>query len=195
MRFSEAIAILEIMEGSHEVDGGLTTAYRRAMKKYHPDVTKLEPAFALEMSKLVNEAYAFLHEHMGKWSAKDKGEVNLADIMAEIYNKIKHLPHITIERVGVWLWVTIDSPPEFIMAKTDELKEILAKRNGLKAFRQGVGKELSACGFKFSGKHKKWSWHDVYDGPKFKKRGWDWDRITGTFGSDELDSKPRPAMA
>ena len=37
MKFSEAISILE-MEESMEVDDGLTSAYRKAMRKYHPDV-------------------------------------------------------------------------------------------------------------------------------------------------------------
>ena len=63
MKFSEAISILE-MEESMEVDDGLTSAYRKAMRKYHPDVTILDIDFALEMSKLVNEAYSFLSQNV-----------------------------------------------------------------------------------------------------------------------------------
>ena len=91
------------MEESSDVDDGLVRAYRKAMKKYHPDVTNLDITFALEMSKLVNEAYSFLAQNIGKWSIKDKGSTNIAGIMAEIYNKIRHIPHITIVRAGVWL--------------------------------------------------------------------------------------------
>ena len=67
LTFAEAVSILEIPEGSHEVDGGLTVAYRKAMKKYHPDVSDLPRDIALEMAKLVNAAYELLHENMGKW--------------------------------------------------------------------------------------------------------------------------------
>ena len=196
MRFSEALSILEMEESSSsDVDDGLVRAYRKAMKKYHPDVTKLTLDFALEMSKLVNEAYSFLAQNIGKWSIKDKGTSNLADIMAEIYNKIRHIPHITIVRAGVWLWVTVDGPPEYQDAPSDTVGIRIKKRSNLKMFRKSVGKELSPLGFNFSGKHMKWSWHDVYDGPRWKKRGWEWNRIVNTFGSDELENDPRAAVA
>ena len=195
MKFSEAIAILELEEGMDEVTG-LTTAYRAAVKKYHPDVTKLEPDFALEMSKTVNAAYSFLLEHRGKWSVADKGKMNLADVMVDTYNKICHLPDITIIPKGVWLWVTIGTPLEFTFSKNDTFEERMAKKKGLAAFRKGLGSELRKQGFKYSGKHKKWSWHNIEDGPKkWKRKGWDWNRIDATFNGEELKSTPHMAMA
>ena len=194
MRFSEAISILE-MEESNDVDNGLARAYRRAMKKYHPDVTELDLDFALEMSKLVNEAYSFLAQNMGKWSVKDKGSSNLATIMAEVYNKIRHIPHIRIERVGVWLWVTVDGPPEFADAPTDTLESRVRKQMDLKAFRTAVGKQLSAQGFIYGFEKKKWSWHDFGDGPRRKKKGLPWHVIKQRYGSEELDSTPLRAVA
>jgi len=195
MKFSEAIAILEMDLESHDTDQGLASAYRRAMKKYHPDVTKLEPAFALEMSKLVNEAYAFLHQNMGKWSLKDKGSTNLADIMADVYSKICHLPSITIERLGVWLWVTIETPIEFKSNPGDSLETIMKKRAGLKAFRKNLGSQLSTHSFQYAPKKMKWSWHNVGDGPKWRKRkAWDWDRIRTSFDHEELVTSPHRAV-
>jgi len=194
MKFSEAIAILEI-EANMDGATGLASAYRKAMKKYHPDVTKLEPEFALQMSKLVNEAFAFLKENMGKWSPADKGETNLADVMVDVYNKIKHLPSITIERVGVWLWVTINCPSEFTNASSDTYEIRKAKKTGLSEFRKGVGAELKKCDFRYAPKKMKWSWHSPEDGPKpWKRKGWDWNRIKATFDSEELHTAPRAAV-
>ena len=196
MRFSEAIAILEMVEGSPDTDQGLVAAYRVAMKKYHPDVTTLEPALALEMSKLVNEAFSFLQETMGKWSVADKGKTNLVDVMADVYNKIRHLPSTTIKRLGVWLWVTIDTPTEFVNSPADTFEERLAKKKGLSGFRKGVGAELKEHGFRYAPKKMKWSWHDASDGPKrWKRKAWEWGRIKATFDGEELRTSPRGALA
>ena len=195
MKFSEAIAILELEEDMDAVTG-LTTAYRAAMRKYHPDVTVLDLNFALEMTKTVNSAYSFLQENIGKWSVADKGETNLADMMVEIYKKIRHLPDITIIPKGVWLWVTINCPNEFTNDKDDTYEERKAKKDGLKAFRKGVGAELKKQGFRYAPKKKKWSWHDASDGPKRWKRGsWSWDKIDATFAGEELQSFPHQVMA
>ena len=196
MKFSEAIAILEMEEDSRDTDQGLAAAYRVAMKKYHPDVTKLELSFALEMSKLVNEAFSFLKENFGKWSVADKGDTNIAGIMADVYNKIRHLPSITIERLGVWLWITIDIPDEFQNQQADTFEERMSKKKGLSNFRKGVGAELREHGFRYAPKKQKWSWHSPSDGPKrWKRKGWDWNRIKSTFDGEELKSSPHQAMA
>ena len=195
MKFSEAIAILELTEDMDEVTG-LTTAYRKAMRKYHPDVTELEPEFALAMSKTVNAAYSFLLENRGKWSVADKGEMNLADVMVDIYNKIRHLPDITIQPKGVWLWITIGIPTEFGNSQDDTYEIRKAKKDGLKAFRKGLGAELREHGFRYAPKKQKWSWHQAGDGPRKWKRGsWSWDKIDRTFDGDELKSTPHMAMA
>lgn len=196
MKFSEALAILE-MEDNGDLDGGLVSAYRKAMKKYHPDVTELELDFALEMSKLVNEAYAFLASNIGKWSIKDKGESNVASWMVDVYNKIRHIPHIQIVRAGIWLWVTIDGPSEFQDASSDTLESRMAKRKNLSEFRKGVGSQLKEAGFSYAPNKKKWSWHCVDQGPRkrWKRGSWSWDRITQTFTTDELETNPYSAVA
>lgn len=194
MKFSEAIAILELEKDMDAVTG-LTTAYRKAMRKYHPDVTKLELNFALEMSKLVNEAFSFLKQNMGKWSVSDKGDTNIAGIMAEVYNKIKHLPNISIERLGVWLWVTIDTPMEFSSHSADTFEQRMEKKKGLSEFRKGIGKELKEHGFRYAPKKQKWSWHSPSDGPKkWKRKGWDWNKIKATFDGEELRNTPHSAV-
>jgi hypothetical protein len=196
MKFSEALGILE-MEPSEDLDDGLVRAYRKAMKKYHPDVTELDLDFALEMSKLVNEAYAFLAANVGKWSLHDKGETNVASWMVDVYNKIRHIPHITIVRAGVWLWVTVDGPPEFSNLSSDTFESRLAKKRGLSEFRKGVGAQLKEAGFSYAPNKQKWSWHCVDQGPRkrWKRHSWSWDRITQTFTTDELETAPRTAVA
>lgn len=194
MKFSEAISILEMQDGSTEVDEGLVSAYRKAMRKFHPDVTELDIDFALEMSKLVNEAYSFLVQNIGKWSVGDKATTNITGLMAEIYGSIKHIPHITIERVGVWLWVTIDGPPEFQDAPTDTVNSRLQKRKDLKTFRQGISPSLSAQGFRYGSGKQKWSWHDVGDGPRWKKKGLPWHIIKSRYGSEELETESLRAV-
>ena len=195
MKFSEAIAILELTADMDAVTG-LTTAYRAAMRKYHPDVTVLDLDFALEMTKTINAAYGFLIENMGKWSVADKGETNLADVMVDIYKKIRHLPNITIIPKGVWLWVTINCPAEFTNASSDTYEIRKAKRDGLKDFRKGLGAELREHGFKYAPNKKMWNWHQPGDGPRKWKRGsWSWDKINATFAGDELETNPHTAMA
>jgi len=195
MKFSEAISILELEEDMDAVTG-LTSAYRVAMKKYHPDVTKLDEKFALEMSQLVNEAYSFLSQNIGKWSIADGNDSNLADVMVAVYNKINHLPNITIDRMGVWLWVTINVPIEFTNDKDDTFEERMTKKRGLKAFRQGVGKELKGRSFRYAPEKKKWGWHSPEDAQSsWKRKGWAWSRIKSTFDGEELKTNPYGALA
>ena len=196
LTFAEAVSILEIPEGSHEVDGGLTTAYRKAMKKYHPDVSSLPRDIALEMAKLVNAAYELLHENMGKWCAKDGDKVNLTDMLEEMYNKAKHLPHIVFHPRFMWLWVEILTPPEYKAVMADDLKEIAAKVKKAKAFKKKVGAELERLGFTYSREQKKYFWHSPeYGANPFKKGSWGWDKINIWFGEDEMQSSPRPVLA
>jgi len=185
MKFSEAISILEMEENSNEVDEGLVRAYRQAMRKYHPDVTELDLDFALEMSKMVNEAYSFLSQNMGKWSVGDKASTNIAGMMAEIYNAIKHIPHITIERKGVWLWVKVYGPPEF---QANSMKKDLSD------FRKGVGKKLKVHGFTYGSAKQYWTWHDGQRTWRKKGRGWSDEKINRTYGCEELETDPRQAV-
>ena len=200
LTFAEAVSILEIPTDSHEVDGGLTLAYRKAMKKYHPDVSSLPKDMALEMAKLVNAAYELLHENMGKWCAKDGDKVNLTDILEEMYHKAKHLPYIKFHPRFMWLWVEIVIPPEFKPGKEDSLKTISEKLKKAKAFKKQIGDELEKLGFAHSKTQEKgkpdWNFHSPeYGASPWKRGSWGWDKINNWFGDDEMQSSPRPVLA
>jgi hypothetical protein len=151
----------------------------------------------LEMSKLVNEAYAFLAANVGKWSINDRGETNIASWMVDVYNKIRHIPHITIVRAGVWLWVTIEKPEEFNVVESDDFQTIAKKSRGFKKYKSDLGKVLEEAGFIHSYSKNMYSWHCVDQGPRkrWKRHSWSWDRITQTFTTDELETAPRTAVA
>jgi hypothetical protein len=185
------------MEDNGDLDGGLVSAYRKAMKKYHPDVTELDLDFALEMSKLVNEAYAFLASNIGKWSINDKGESNVAAWMVDVYNRIRHIPNITIIRAGVWLWVKIERPEEFRYMESDDVHTIAKKSQGFKAHKKAVGAILEEAGFVKNHSKDMHSWHCVDQGPRkrWKRGAWSWDRIIQTFTTDELETNPYSAVA
>ena len=196
MKFSEALAILEFEE-TNDVDSGLKKAYRKAMWKWHTDVSNAEYDKALEMSKLVNEAYEFLVKNWGKWSPKDKADSSVAAWMVDVYNKIKHIPHITIIRAGIWLWVKIEKPEEFWFSETDDCKTIAKKSQGFKAHKKAVGSILEEAGFVKNHSKDMHSWHCVDSGPRkrWKRGAWSWDRITQTFTTDELETNPHAAVA
>lgn len=195
MKFSEAMSILELRDDDL---GNLQKAYRGAMRKFHPDVTELEPTFALEMAKLVNLAYEFLQENPGKWH---KGHIqpgfDLTGEILAVYDQIRHIPGIVIHLAGIWLWVEILTPPEYSNSKDDTVQSRLKKKSDLSSFRKGIGAKLKETGFRYASNKQKWSWHSTTApaSPFKKKGGWEWDRIRKTFGDEELETTPHTAVA
>jgi hypothetical protein len=162
MNLAQAIGIIK-PEGNSESD--LKTAYRAAAKKYHPDVNP----DGLEIMKLVNAAYDFLKQHMGKWDihkhADTTGAPSVDEIFADILKKIRHLRGLSIEACGTWLWVTGDTKPN-------------------KA-------ALKAAGLRYAPKKQAWYWRP--EGYRKKsKRVLDLNEIRATFGSQKIDTEDEP---
>jgi hypothetical protein len=187
MKFSEAIAILELTEDMDEVTG-LVTAYRVAVKKYHPDVSLLPKDDALKITKLVNEAYSFLIDHRGKWHVGMKSEGNLAADMEAAIAKVYRLPSIILDRIGTYLWIEILAPVEFAFTKGETFDERWAKKKAIKAFRKGIADQLKVHDFRWNSDKQRWMW-----GPRTRSNGYNFDDLKMKYGHDNIQT--RPAMA
>lgn len=70
----------------------------------------------------------------GQWHFDKANESEpLTETILKAYNSIKHLPGISIELVGCWLWVS---------GETKTVKD-----------------NLKDAGFRWNRKREKWSWH------------------------------------
>ena len=164
MTLQEAIKVVKPQGNSAE---DLTAAYRILAKKYHPD---LNPDGA-EIMKAVNAAVAMLREHLNKWSIRsfvNDGTPSIDEELAAIYAKIRHLPGISLEVCGSWLWVTGETRPV-----KDTLKE-----NGLR----------------FSPNKTAWYWHPAGYRKRSKNR-YSMDEVRNMWGSQDLDSEPLQGVA
>ncbi len=74
-------------------------AYRKACKKYHPDIN---PA-GEEMMKLVNTAYNVLQDFSG--DVKEQ-ETEYGEQLNNALNAIFNLSGLLIEICGAWVWVS-----------------------------------------------------------------------------------------
>ena len=123
MRHTEAINILKPEANTLEA---VKTAFRKACKMYHPDINPNGE----ELMKLINAAYEHLTKHVGSWDhetdcTEDQG---IDEIFSDILDKIAHLPGISVEVCGTWLWAT---------GNTKEYKDIF-KEHGMKWARKKV---------------------------------------------------------
>lgn len=75
------------------------TAYRKACKKYHPDVN---PA-GNEMMKLINQAYDVLKDYSGEIK---KQQTNYSEVLNDALNAVFGLQGLVIEICGAWVWIT-----------------------------------------------------------------------------------------
>lgn len=95
------------------VDGELTLAivklaYRRACKKYHPDIN---PA-GLEMMKAVNNAYEFmktLDYADPKNTDHENDQPDYGDELNTALNAAMELHGLLIELCGSWIWISGDT--------------------------------------------------------------------------------------
>ena len=76
-------------------------AYRRAAKKYHPDIN---PA-GVEMMKVINDAFETLREFSGSID-DDQHEEGYPEALNEALQAIIDLDGLEIEVCGAWVWVT-----------------------------------------------------------------------------------------
>ena len=164
MNIPEALGILKPKDESAPE---LKTAYRKAVKIYHPDINPN----SLEMMKLVNAAYACLKSALGKWHVSDTPTgPSLTDEMQSIFDKIKRFEGVTGEVCGTWLWVS---------GETYKYRS-----------------EIKAAGLRWAKKKAMWYWHAKEDGYKKKsKRTLDMNEIRQLFGSQTLENTPLGALA
>lgn len=90
-----------------DLDGDITPetvklAYRRACKKYHPDIN---PA-GLEMMKSVNLAYEALKDFTGN---VEQGATGYSDSLNDALNAVINLVGLNIEICGAWVWISGDT--------------------------------------------------------------------------------------
>jgi len=162
MNISQATGIIKPKDDTLD---GLKAAYRQACKTYHPDINPN----GLEMMKLINCAYEFLQQHLGKWCFSDApAGPGLDEILQSIFDKIKHFRGVRSEICGAWLWLS---------GETWRYK-----------------KELKEQGFKWSRNKNSWYWSpDGYR--KRSKRVFNMNEIRTMWGSQDLEQEPLTAMA
>lgn len=152
--------------------------YRKLCFEYHPD---LHPGAANEQAmKEINAEYEqafkkYQHIHKdqnGKTYTKepDAQKVEIPDEFKKIINALIHIPNITIDLVGIFIWITGNTYPY---------------RN-----------ELKALGFKWGSTKKAWYWHPEYyvhysKYPKHKNL----DELKAKWGCDTIESEAVPQIA
>jgi len=161
MNRTEALNILN-PDGNSPDD--LKTAYRRACKKYHPDVNP----HSLELMKLVNLSFEFLTKNINKWNcSQSNNDTPLTEKMQELFDKIKHFVGIKSELCGTWLWLS---------GETWRYK-----------------KELKSFGFRWASKKHQWYWRpEGYH--KRTKKVFTMNEIRSTFGSVKLEPELQSAI-
>ncbi len=149
----------------------VTTAYRRAAMKYHPD---RNPA-GLVMMKAVNAARDALSEFRGNLNHNETA----ACYGGDLNDAIKHLLHsvgLNLEICGAWLWVT---------------GETKAHKDVIKAFE-------SETGNRFRWHSKKLAWYFAPNDFKGRRRfrgTTSMDDIRETYGSAYVATQARSAIA
>ena len=155
MNRAQALNVLK-PEGNTLTD--LKAAYRKAAKKYHPDINPN----GLELMKIINSAFAFLKENINAWTCDQTTDEQAIDkTISNLFDKIRGFAGVTAEVCGAWLWLS---------GNTYEYK-----------------KSLKEYGFRFAGKKKQWYWSPP-DYKKRSKKVFTMDEIRNTFGSIELNS-------
>ena len=156
---------LKILKPSGDTDEALKNAYRMACKKYHPDINP----DGLELMKLINAAYGFLKEHLGKWhtTSYNSDDTGIDEIFQDIFNAIRHFRDIHVEVCGTWLWVNGNTKPY-----KDQFKDL---------------------GFKWAPNKHRWYWRpEGYR--KRSKRVLSMAEIRFMYGSNELETEPLQAI-
>lgn len=155
MTTREALSILQPNERTQEA---LKIAYRKACKKYHPDLKNGN----LEIMKLVNLAYEVLKDL--NWTLYQKRQAGkeepLTEKIKKFWDVLKFYDGINGEIIGSWLWVT---------GNTKKHKE-----------------KLKELGLKFSRHKIAWYWHNDYKYKKYSKPI-NFDRMRNLYGYTVLN--------
>lgn len=155
----------------------LRKQYRDLLKEYHPDNGGSE-----EETKAINVEYERLfktlkdkHTWQQDNTADNKTDSKTSydnmrysfeedELLREMLQRVIHLPDITIEIIGNWLWIS---------GNTYQYR-----------------KELKELGFKFAGQKKSWYWHsDTFRKRSHKKLSMD--DIRNYYGSTEVETEKR----
>lgn len=154
MKIIDAISVLELTPPIDSFEQ-IKQAYKRMIQKYHPD----RNAAGLHIAQAINAAYLFLKElnKEGKLDSyftrmaeefqenKKQGNPGIAEVLSVAINKIIHIPGITIEVCGIWVWVSGDTKPI-----KDQLKQagfLWHSKKGMWYFRPEESKYRRSKGF------------------------------------------------
>ena len=143
-------------------------AYRRACMAYHPD---RNPAGG-EMMKAITEAWRVLEAF--DWASntvevKAGKNHGYGDALMEALNKIIHLPDITIEVCGAWVWVGGNTKP--------------------------VKTEIKEAGYRWASKKSMWYFRPPEWASANRYGEWTIDAIREKFDSEVVQTKQRPSIA
>lgn len=159
LNVNNALSILGIKSTTNLTDVEITTAYRYAAAKYHPD---RNPA-GLEMMKLINVAYEILKaQDLSKITKASFAEnYDYGETINKALNAIIALTGLSIEICGAWVWVG---------GNTKEHREILKQ-----------------TGFLWSPKKNLWYFRP--ETHKSHNRGtWSMDEIRSIYGQKPVNS-------
>lgn len=165
MKLQEALNILKIDWQCNTLEE-VKAQYKKLIFEFHPD---RNPA-GLEISKIINAAFAFLEKQNFPLGNTENNYTSFyCDDLSAALNKIINL-NLTIEVCGHWIWVSGNT---------------YAHRETLKT-----------AGFSWAKTKKQWSYHpSIYAPSPWKRRAWDMDKIRATFGSDLIrEQQPQPAF-
>ncbi len=119
MKLLDSLNILSINQARVTYEE-VKSAYRKACKKYHPDVN---PA-GLAIMKAVNEAFETLKQE--RFPLTIYGDQNFSDYgeaLNQALNAIVHLAGINIEVCGSWVWVSGNTFPKKLIWMTARQEE------------------------------------------------------------------------
>ena len=155
----------------------LRKQYKELLKQYHPDNANGSTEATQEINAEYDRLFKVLkNKHESKQTSTDgakAGYNNMKydfaedEMLREMLQKIIHFKDITIEVIGVWLWLSGNTYPY-----RNELKEL---------------------GFKFGGQKKMWYWHSE----AFRKRSrktLSMDDIRNYYGSMEVQPEERKQL-
>lgn len=145
----------------------LKKIYLTLAKKYHPDA-----GGNLETMKAINNEYDYLKNILpNQEDVKDyqKESSHSMNTYKDIIDQLLKYPHITVEIIGSWLWVS---------------------GNGTYTIKDDVLKPLK---FRFSGTQKKWYWFNGIEKSK-KRRGGNLKKAIEKYGITKLESSPSPQL-
>ena len=164
MKTLDALNILSINQAEVTL-AEVKEAYRKASKKYHPDVN---PA-GLATMKAVNEAFETLKKEQfplildAGQSLSDYGEA-----LNDALNAIVKLAGIQVEVCGAWVWVSGDTRPH---------KEA-----------------LKAAKFLWSRNKQMWYFRPQSQKKRYFKSSCSIEEIRTKYGSQKINPRPRQAL-